>query len=168
MNTIEITYKENYPKMYRLAMKMVHDEEVASDIIQEVFVYYFEKTQKTFTVAQKLNIENTPAWLARATMNKCVDYLRYREKFTPLNGVDDATFEEKPFEIHNTETLLKQAIAMLKPLEMKIVILYSEEYSYKEIAKIAEINFSSVGKTLSRTLQKLKEILITMNYEMYS
>jgi len=50
---------------------------------------------------------------------------------------------------------------------MKIVILYSEEYSYKEIAKIAEINFSSVGKTLSRTLQKLKEILITMNYEMY-
>ena len=167
MNTIEITYKENYPKMYRLAMKMVHDEEVASDIIQEVFVYYFEKMQNTFTVAQKLNITNTPAWLARATMNKCVDYLRYREKFTPLNGMDDATFEEKPFEIHKTETILKQAITKLKPLEMKIVILYSEAYSYKEIAKIAEINFSSVGKTLSRTLQKLKEILKTMNYEMY-
>ena len=172
MNTIEITYKENYPKMYRLAMKMVHDEAVVSDIIQEVFVYYFEKTHKTvgetFTVAQKFNITNTSAWLARATMNKCVDYLRYREKFTQLNVVDDATFEEKPFEIHKTDTFLKQAIAKLKPLEMKIVILYSEEYSYKEIAKIAEINFSSVGKTLSRTLQKLKEILKKMNYEMYS
>jgi len=157
--------------MYRLAMKMVHDEEVVSDIIQEVFVYYFEKMQNpvgaTFPIAQKLNITNTPAWLARATMNKCVDYLRYREKFTQLNVVDDVTFEEKPFEIHKTDTFLKQAIAKLKPLEMKIVILYSEEYSYKEIAKIAEINFSSVGKTLSRTLQKLKEILKTMNYEMY-
>jgi len=171
LKTIEITYKENYPKMYRLAMKMVHDEAVASDIIQEVFVYYFEKTQNTvgatFTVAQKLNIKNTPAWLARATMNKCVDYLRHRDKFTPLNVMDNATFEEKPFEIQKTETLLKQAISKLKPLEIKIVILYSEEYSYKEIAKIAEINFSSVGKTLSRTLQKLKEILKTMNYEMY-
>jgi len=161
LNHIENTYKENYPTLFRLAMKMVHDEAIVDDIVQEVFVYYFEKT----TNGHQVN--HPQSWLARATMNKCVDYLRYRERFTQLNTVSELTIEEQPFEINKTDVLLKQAISKLKPLEMKIVILYSEEYSYKEIAKIAKINFSSVGKTLSRTLQKLKEILKKMNYEMY-
>jgi len=147
--------------MFRLAMKMVHDETIVDDIVQEVFVYYFEKTQN----GHKVN--HPQSWLARATMNKCVDYLRYREKFTQLNTVSELTIEEKSFEINKTDALLKQAISKLKPLEIRIIILYSEEYSYKEIARIAKINFSSVGKTLSRTLQKLKEILKKMNYEMY-
>ena len=161
MNNIETTYKENYPKLFRLATKMVHDETVVDDIVQEVFVYYFEKTQS----GHKIN--NPSGWLARATMNKCVDYLRDKEKFTQLNNVNEPMMEEKPFEINKTEVILKQAISKLKPVEMQIVILYSEEYSYKEISQIVKINFSSVGKTLSRTLQKLKEILKKMNYEMY-
>jgi RNA polymerase sigma-70 factor (ECF subfamily) len=142
-------------------MKMVHDEAVADDIVQEVFVYYFEKT------ANGHQIENVQGWLARATMNKCVDHLKYRERFIKLNTVSEPTIEEESFEINKTDSILKQALSKLKPLEMKIVILYSEEYSYKEIAQIVKINFSSVGKTLSRTLQKLKEILKKMNYEMY-
>jgi len=77
------------------------------------------------------------------------------------------TTEEETFENQQTEVILKQAIAELKPLEIKLIMLYSEGYSYKEIAQIAEINFSSVGKTLSRTLKKLKEILNRLNYEMY-
>ena len=142
-------------------MKMVHDEAIADDIVQEVFVYYFEKTQNEH------KIENTQGWLARAAMNKCVDHLKYREKFTELNTVNELTTEENSYEINKPDAILQQAISKLKPVEMKIVILYSEEYSYKEIAQIAKINFSSVGKTLSRTLQKLKEILKKMNYEMY-
>lgn len=161
MKNIEHLYKENYLKMFRLAMKMVHDETVADDIVQEVFVYYFEKTQNGYRV------ENSQGWLAKATMNKCVDHLKYREKFVQLNAVSESTIEEESFEINKTDAILKQALSKLKPLEMKIVILYSEEYSYKEISQIAKINFSSVGKTLSRTLQKLKEILKKMNYEMY-
>jgi RNA polymerase sigma-70 factor (ECF subfamily) len=161
MTNIEILYKETSPKMSRLAEKMVHDENVADDIVQEVFVYYFEKTQSGH------RIDNPQSWLARATMNKCVDHLKYKEKFTSLDTANEQIAEEKFYEINKTETILKQAISKLKPLEMKIVILYSEEYSYKEISSIAKINFSSVGKTLSRTLQKLKEILKKMNYEMY-
>jgi RNA polymerase sigma-70 factor (ECF subfamily) len=161
LENIENTYKENYLKMYRLAMKMIHDESVTDDIVQEVFVYYFEKTQNGYRV------DNPSGWLARATMNKCVDHLKYREKFTQLTPANEQATEERSFEINKTEAILKQAISKLKPIEMKIVLLYSEEYSYKEIAGIAKINFSSVWKTLSRTLQKLKEILKKMDYEMY-
>jgi RNA polymerase sigma-70 factor (ECF subfamily) len=145
--------------MYRLAMKMVHDESAVDDIVQEVFVYYFEKLQNGYKV------NHPQSWLARATMNKCVDELKYREKFMQIDTANELPVEEISFEMDANDKILKHAVSKLKPLEMKIVILYSEAYSYKEIAQIANINFASVGKTLSRTLQKLKELLKKMNYE---
>ena len=140
---------------------MVHDEEVAADVVQEIFVYYYEKMQNGIVVI------NLKSWLLRAVVNKCADYLKRRKKHTELTAASRLTTEDNTFELQNTNIILRQAIEKLKPLEMKIVILYSEEYSYKEIAQIADIKMASVGKTLSRALQKLKEILIKMKYEMY-
>ena len=157
MNNFENTYRENYSKMFCIAQKIVNDEDVASDIIQEVFVYYFEKLQNGIVV------HYPSSWLIRASINKCVDYLNQKKKHTPLSVVNEWEAEEEK----QSDSILQQAISELKPAEMKLIMLYSEGYSYKEIAEIAEINFSSVGKTLSRTLQKLKEILKRLNYEMY-
>jgi RNA polymerase sigma-70 factor (ECF subfamily) len=137
---------------------MVNNADDAGDIVQEVFVYYFEKLQNGHTV------HHPHSWLVRATINKCVDFLKQRKKRTPLSEAEKLATEE---DVSQTDEILWQAIAKLKPMEMKLVILYSEDYSYKEMAQITEINFSSVGKTLSRTLHKLKEILKSLNYEMY-
>jgi len=161
MNDFETTYRENYPKMFCIASKMVNDRDVASDIVQEVFIYYFEKLQNGTVV------HHPQSWLVRAVMNKCVDDLNKRKKYTSLNAVSELATEEENFEIRQRDTILHQAIAELKPLEIKLIILYSEGYSYREISKITEINFSSIGKTLSRTLHKLKEILKSLNDEMY-
>jgi len=122
----EDTYKENYPKVFRMASKMVNDEEVAGDIAQEVFAYLFERLQKGHAVL------HPQSWLVRAAINKSVDYLKQREKHTSLSAVNEWASEGEPFEIRKTETILKQAIAMLKPTEMKLVMLYSEVYSYKQ------------------------------------
>jgi RNA polymerase sigma-70 factor (ECF subfamily) len=161
MNDFETTYRENYPKMFRIAGKMVNDRDVASDIVQEVFVYYFEKLQNGMVV------HHPQSWLVRAVMNKCVDDLNKRKKHTSLNEVSELATEEDNFEIRQRDAILYQAISELKPLEIKLIILYSEDYSYKEMAQITGINFSSVGKTLSRTLNKLKMILKRLNDEMY-
>ena len=140
---------------------MINDADDAGDIVQEVFVYYFEKLQNGMVV------HHPQSWLVRAVMNKCVDDLNKRKKYTSLNAVSELATEEDNFEIRQRDTILYQAIAELKPLEIKLIILYSEGYSYKEIAQITEMNFSSVGKTLSRILHKLKEILKRLKYEMY-
>ena len=148
--------------MFGVACKMLNDRDVANDIVQEVFVYYYERMQNGFQ-AQHLN-----SWLVRAAINKSIDYLNKKKKHISLITLNEtATDEDNSIETQQQKALLHQAIAKLKPLEIKIIVLYSEEYSYKEIAEIAEINFSSVGKTLSRTLDKLKIILKQSNYEMY-
>jgi RNA polymerase sigma-70 factor (ECF subfamily) len=161
MIDFDSTYKDNYPKMYSVAMKMVDDCDVAGDIVQDIFVCYFEK------VHNGLQVDYLQSWLIRATINKCIDYLNRQKKYAPLNAVNELADEEETLENQKNDVILRQAIAELKPVEMKIVVLYSEGYAYKEIARIAEIKFSSVGKTLSRTLLKLKEILKRLNYEVY-
>jgi RNA polymerase sigma-70 factor (ECF subfamily) len=150
-------YKENYPKMFRIAKKMLNDGEVSCDVVQEVFTYYYEKLQNG------LIVQYPQSWLVRAVINKCVDYLKKRKKLTPLSAANNLVDKSENFDIQ--DEILKNALLRLKSLEMKIITLYSEGYSYKEIAQIAEINFSSVGSTLSRTLQKMKALLKKLNYE---
>ena len=63
--------------------------------------------------------------------------------------------------------VVRKALTMLGAQEMLLAVLYSEGFSYKEMAELTGIKYASVGKTLARTLQKLKVILNKMNYEMY-
>ena len=61
-------------------------------------------------------------------------------------------------ETPNDETSdILNTIAHLSEKEQTLVVLYSEGYSYKEIAEMTGRNFHSVGKTLSRTLDKIKK-----------
>ena len=51
---------------------------------------------------------------------------------------------------------LSNLISKLDGKDQSLVVLYSEGYSYKEIAEITGMNFNSVGKTLSRIFEKLR------------
>jgi RNA polymerase sigma-70 factor (ECF subfamily) len=64
-------------------------------------------------------------------------------------------------ETPNDETSdILNTIAHLSEKEQTLVVLYSEGYSYKEIAEMTGRNLHSVGKTLSRTLYKIKKHLL--------
>jgi len=59
------------------------------------------------------------------------------------------------------------AFSKLKPEEKLLATVYSEGLSYKEISEVTGIKFSSVGKTLSRTLKKMEIELKKQKYELY-
>ena len=156
MTRFDITYKENYTKMFSIAKKMVNDKDVACDIVQDVFVYYYEKLQKGYVVECPHN------WLLRATINKCIDHSAALKNFEQLGNLDsEEEQQEDILEKKQTEMIVRNALRQLKSQEeIQLVLLYSEGYSYKDISEITGIKFTSVGKTLSRTLKKLKEILL--------
>jgi len=54
----------------------------------------------------------------------------------------------------------------LKEHERLVVILYSEGLSYKEIAEVSGVKFTSVSQNLSRALDKLRPLLKNHYYEM--
>ena len=81
--------------------------------------------------------------------------------------MDTLHMTENPFEKMETEVMIRKALSNLKPQERILAVLYSEGFSYKEMAELTDIKFSSIGKMLSRTLGKLKEQLKKQNCELY-
>ena len=156
MEQFDIIYKENYAKMFSIAKKMVNDKDAACDIVQDIFMYYYEKLREEYVVERPQN------WLLRATINKCIDYSAAQKDFLHLDSLGPVEEQqEDDFEKKQSEAIVRKALRQLKSKEeMQLVLLYSEGYSYKEISEITGIRLTSVGKTLSRTLKKLKELLI--------
>lgn len=161
MKTFEDIYAENHAKLNRLAIRMVDDKENAADIVQEVFTALYEKLVGGATLLY-LN-----TWLYRVTINKCTDHLNRQKRYRPLEELKDVPVEDRLPERAEKERFVQQALSKLKPTERALLVLYSEGFSYKEMSDSTGIRFSSVGKTLARSLVKMEEHLKSLSYEMY-
>ncbi len=158
----EKIYNDNYLLLYRIACKMLNDNDAAQDIVQDTFINLYEKTKNN-----GYEITNNRNWLSKVIYNKCIDYLRKSKDKTDLKIIEKSSAKNDNIETTETKKLIENALSKLNYKERMIAVLYSEGFSYKEISKITEINFSSVGTTLSRTLKKLKIELTKQGYEMH-
>jgi RNA polymerase sigma factor (sigma-70 family) len=161
LNTFEEIYTENYKTMFRVATRMVGDKEDASDIIQEIFIDFFNKTNNGNTISYP------KSWLYRATINKCIDNKRTKKRFQDIESVSGFNYESETAENQETKNAISLAISKLKPQEKILINVYSEGLSYKEIAEVTGINFSSIGKMLSRILKKMGKELKKQRYDLY-
>ena len=140
---------------------MVNDKDEAADIVQEVFVSLYQKMER------KKKIEYPKSWLYRAVINKCIDSMQANRKFL---RIEQSNANEKPEEVNNDKEqreVISEALNKLLPNERALAVLYSEGLSYKEISDVTGIKFTSVGKTLSRTLEKLGNHLKKYEHELY-
>ena len=140
---------------------MVKDTDVAADIVQEVFIYLYEKMQKGYQV------NYLRSWLSKAIYNRSIDYLRKPKGNVNLKSLNISNSENISLENEETKQAITNALEKLGSNEKLLAILYSEGFSYKEMADISGIKLSSIGKTLSRTLIKLKKELTTQGHELY-
>ncbi len=161
MKAFEEIYQNNYISLYRTAQKMLGNGYDVKDILQEVFVDFFEKTKRG------VPIQYPGSWLYRVTLNKCMDVLRKDNKYADAEPSQDIADESNPLETGETKALMAACLSELKPHERALCVLYSEGLSYKEMAEITGIPFSSIGKTLSRTLCKMEKSLKEKGYEVF-
>jgi RNA polymerase sigma-70 factor (ECF subfamily) len=162
LKDFENIYRENYQKMYCVALKMINDKDAVFDILQDVFMYYYQKSTDGYVIHQP------KSWLFKATINKCIDYGRRRKRYTTIDGIDAIYIKDDETDKSNDKIIVTHALSKLKTREKTLILLYGEGMSYKEIAEIAHIKLTSVGKMLSRTLKKIDEIIKKLNHEMYS
>lgn len=101
-------------------------------------------------------------WLYRVALNTSIDIIRkqsLRPRLTELSRVEYNIPENES----NTESDLKdklyQAIHQLSDFEKAIIVLYLEEYSYKEIGEIIGISEGNAGVRISRIKNQLIKIL---------
>lgn len=140
-------------------MKMLANDDAAHDILQDVFISYYEIEKRGKEILKP------KSYLVRATLNKCIDFSSRESRHEKINGNHLQTTDQYE-ERKDEKEVIRAALSAMNENDRTLLVLYSEGYSYKEIAETSDIKFSSVGKTLSRTLKKLKEEIKKLDYEM--
>ena len=151
-------------KLFRFALNIVKDEDLAKDVVQECLIKVWEKRNDL-----KL-VHNIEAWCMQVTKNKALDKLRSKHMSrTDLFEVKLDTRKERDTPYVMTERgdvmgRIKSLIAELPQRQREVMQLRDiEGYSYKEIGETLEIDINLVKTNLFRARRKLKESLIKEN-----
>ena len=140
-------YKQYYKAVYRMANRFLNSHENASDITQEVFVYLYKQIRKNG------KIENEKAWLFKVTCNLSLAYIKKNKRVVELKNEKEIEIETES----HAHSEIYSALQRLKENDKMLLTLYNEGLSYKELSEVTRIKFTSLGKTLSRALKRLKD-----------
>lgn len=101
-------------------------------------------------------------WLYRVALNTSIDIIR-KQNLQPVHTELSKIDYNKPDHEHNIESekkdILYQAISHLSDVEKAIIILYLEDYNYKEISEIIGISESNTGVKINRIKTQLIKIM---------
>jgi RNA polymerase sigma-70 factor, ECF subfamily len=113
------------------------------------------------------NESSFSTWLYRVALNTAIDIVRkqsLRPRHTALSK-DEFSIPEPEQSIESDKrNKLYQSINYLSDVEKAIIILYLEDYSYKEIAEIIGISESNTGVRINRIKNQLTKMLKNGKY----
>ena len=155
--------KQHTAKLFRIAYYYTKNLHTAEDIVQDVFIKYFQKNH----AIEESGIER---YLMTMTSNKAKDYLKswHHQKLT---------FQEKWFtakKVHpqdqlvlfDEEQMISDAVLSL-PLKQREVVAYYylEGFSVKQVAELLDLNENTVKSRLVKGRTLLKEHLMAVEWE---
>jgi len=155
-------FRQYYTPLCRYAMNFVNEMEIAEDIVQDQFVYIWERN---------LDFSDTAAigsYLFKAVKNRSINYIQSQAKNRneSLDAVsEDISFSkfesaDKDIEQKEIQTLIQQALQSLPAKCRNIFILKRfGELSNKEIAEKLEISVKTVEAQITIAFKKLTSFI---------
>jgi RNA polymerase sigma-70 factor (family 1) len=148
-------------RLFLFALKITKSEASSRDIVQEVFLKFWEQ-KEAFG-----RIENTEAYLFRATKNKAIDFLRFLANDDKLrtgyfsNFIFEENTAEKEVNHREFNKLLGTAISEL-PAQRSLIYQLSqvEGYSRREIAEKMNISESTVKNQLTSAISSVRNFFV--------
>ena len=175
-NAFKFLFKKYYSKLYGYALRFVSNEEIAEDILQEVFITFWEKRN----VLNSISISSLLFCMVR---NACLNYLKHKalvenlsiEYLSDINGeerlfmTDFALSADEQTLYEELKIQIKNVISIL-PDRAREVFLLSRFNGLKnrEIAEKLNISTTAVEKHISNSLKKISAYLKdNVSYEEY-
>lgn len=161
IKSFEVLYRYLYNSLHKLALYYVREQEVAEDIIAEIFVRCWENRK------ENTHIQQPESYFFVAVRNQSLKYLKKKSGTTFIDLAENEA--EHPVEAYTPESLLERkelhhkldhAIETL-PAQAKLVFRLIKEngLKYKEVADILEISPRTVQTQLFRAIAKLRLVL---------
>lgn len=145
--------------LYRYALSMMLDREVAADMVQDAFVRAFAKLRTCRDHAR------FRAWLYQLLRNRCLDALKEAgrrkvalEDAGPL--LDDAEAPDAQVERTRVRSDISAALGALPPAQREAFLMhYVEGVPYEEMAGRLDASVSALKMRVLRARQALAETL---------
>ncbi len=153
--------------LYRLAWRMLRNEEEARDVVQEVFLRVY-RAMATYDQNRKFS-----TWILRIATNLCIDRMR-RKKVRLLSiNIDDSDEERVPVVLTDgrptpdatygktslRETLDEMVLRLTPIYRIVVELRYKNGLAYDEISEVLDIPLGTVKARLHRAHRYLKEQL---------
>lgn len=144
--------------LYRFICRLLQSEELAKDILQDVFVTLWQR-RKTVQIHCSLS-----AYLYRCAKNAAMNALRQqrtnRRYFVPLDG----KHQQVPVHESAADPVLQQAIehcigALPDGCRTVFTLSRFEQLKYREIAHTLDISVKTVENQMARALKLLRQCL---------
>ena len=140
--------------VFKVCNSYCRDKEDQKDLVQEVIIQLwsgFEKYDEQFKLS---------TWIYRIALNTAISYYRKsntrNRHFTPLDSDFIEITEEETINYSDEVKLLRQFINQLDDLNRALMILYLDDHSHEEIARILNVSKSNVGTKINRIKDKLR------------
>lgn len=151
------------PYAFSVALRMIGDEELAKDIVQETMITVWLKMKKIKSPG------SFKTWMYRIVMNKCYDHFRKMKK-----QVEETTGEktwalvsnqisENPdcrFENNEIAQLIKLLTVRLSPVQKAVFVLSDlEEMTAEEIEEITGMSRRNIKANLHYARKRIGEMI---------
>lgn len=149
---IEQLFRANYKAMLVLANRLLHDGDVARDIVHDVFASLLGG-----------NVElATSAYLLRGVRLACLKHIRnlsVRERINRLYAVECNEFEDEAWPDDEDIAKLNYIVDSCLPVKTRTIVRmrFSSRMSYKEIAEELSVSEVSVYKHLRHAMNVLRQ-----------
>jgi RNA polymerase sigma factor (sigma-70 family) len=152
---------DNYSgAIYSIILQIVNDEELANDILQEVFINIWRKIEMYDAEKGRLF-----TWMLNIARNASIDMLRSRgyrnsRKNQSIQENVDVTVPGNTEQMNVDSIGLKKLLEKLKPEQRVLIDLsYFKGYTHEEIAEQEKIPLGTVKTRIRNALIQLREIL---------
>jgi RNA polymerase sigma-70 factor, ECF subfamily len=155
---VSLLFNNYYTELCRKAYCIVNDQDIAEDIVQDVFFKLWEKKSK-------IQIDTSlSAYLKRMVFNESISFLRKNKEFLEFSDdinqnqiSDNPDYNLTQQELH---AIISEAIEKLPP-KCKTIFLLSriEKLSYKEIADHLNLSVKTIENQMGKALKILRHSL---------
>lgn len=154
-----ILYDNYSGALFGVILRIVEDNELAADLLQEAFVKIWNNIHQYDSAKGRLY-----TWMLNLTRNLCIDKLRSRDYTNTRKNQDIESsvdmFDAQKFTQNKPELIgVKSLVEKLSPEHSEIIMLmYFKGYTQSEIAEEFNIPLGTVKTRARAALNKLREV----------
>lgn len=153
----EQLFKQNYERLYYHSLDIVHDEDIARDVVSDVFV-------SVWRLRESIARETALSYLYASVRNRSLDQLKHLNRHVPL--LDEVIHELEQFTDTDWDGYEARIAALKDELNRQpervrrvLFLRFYEQKTNQEVADLLGITVDGVKKIVQRSFAQMRVTL---------